>query len=108
MKKIKVKPGKTQSFVGFCVGIIFCIIGLVVVIPSAGIFGIVWTAIAVIITISNALNAFGEKGIPTYEVDIEDSHNVEDRLKTLDSLYNQGLINKEEYDKKRKDILKDI
>ena len=45
-KKIHVRPGKSQSRVGFGVGIIFCLIGLVVVIPTFGPFCIFWTAIA--------------------------------------------------------------
>lgn len=48
-KKIKVKPGKAQSKAGFFVGLVFCLIGLVVVIPTFGPFGIFWTLVAVII-----------------------------------------------------------
>lgn len=35
-KKIHVRPGKGQSKVGFVVGIIFCLIGLVVVVGTLG------------------------------------------------------------------------
>ena len=42
-KKIHIRPGKSQSKAGFVVGIIFCLIGLFVVIPTFGIFGIFWT-----------------------------------------------------------------
>ena len=44
-KKIHVRPGKGQSKVGFIAGILFCVIGLFVVIPMFGPFGIVWTKI---------------------------------------------------------------
>lgn len=110
-KKIKVKPGKTQSKFSFFIGIIFCCIGLFIVIPTFGPFGLLWTGIALFITISHGMNAFGEKGISTYEMNIEEentSSSVENRLKNLESLYNQRLITKEEYEMKRKDILNDI
>ena len=42
-KSVKVKPGKTQSKIGFVAGILFVLIGLVVVIPTFGLFGVVWT-----------------------------------------------------------------
>ena len=44
-KNIRVKPGKTQSAMGFAVGIVFCLIGLFLVIPQFGAFGIFWTTI---------------------------------------------------------------
>lgn len=109
VRNIKVKPGKTQSKFSFAVGLLFCGIGLFVAIPLFGPFGFIWTAVAVFITISHGMNAFSDKGIPSYEVNIEeDGSSIEARLKKLDSLYNQGLITKEEFETKRKDILNDI
>ena len=67
-KNIRVRPGKTQSAMGFAVGIIFVLIGLIVVIPTFGLFGLLWTGIAVAITVVNGLNAFGKKGVPTMEI----------------------------------------
>lgn len=63
-RNIKVKPGKTQSAMGFTVGIIFVGIGLFVVIPIFGPFGIFWTLIAVAITVTNGMNAFGKREWP--------------------------------------------
>lgn len=118
-KRIKVKPGKTQSQFGFAVGIIFVIIGCVVVIPIFGPFGILWTIIAGFIAFSNYKNGFSDEGIATHEIVIEDDENyyggytkddtndgdIEEKLKKLESLYNQGLITREEYDGKRKELL---
>ncbi len=67
-----IKPGKAQSMVGFIVGILFCIFGIAVVLPSAGLFGLIWTIMAVVITIVNGLNAFTDKGVPTQVVEYED------------------------------------
>lgn len=55
-KKVRVKPSKGQSIVGFIIGICFCAIGAFVVIPLAGAFGIVWTLFAGLITVMNAIN----------------------------------------------------
>ena len=125
-KRIKVKPGKFQSKIGFCVGIAFCLIGLFMVIPVFGLFGIFWTAIAVVITVSNGINAFSEKGLSTHEIIIEDNdameaskkdqradqpvekENIELRLRKTEELYQSGVITEEEYESKRKDILKDL
>ena len=57
-KKIKVRPGKTQSKMGFVVGILFVIIGCFVVIPTFGLFGVVWTGIAAMIAFSHYKNGF--------------------------------------------------
>ena len=131
-KKIKVKPGKTQSKIGFIAGILFVFIGIFVVIPTFGVFGIVWTAFAGLIAWSNYRNGFTEKGVPTHVVEIDDEEGtvynragfaterftvendenignlVESRLKSLQSLYEQGLITKEEYEDKKQEILKDL
>lgn len=107
-KKIKVKPGKTQSKVGFLVGIAFVLIGCVVVIPIFGPFGILWTAVAGFITYTHYKNGYTNEGISTHEIVIEDGMGEEDieaKLKKLESLYNQGLITQEEYQEKRKEFL---
>ena len=78
-KKVRIKPGKGQSMMGFIVGILFCLIGVFVVIPSAGLFGIFWTLMALIITITNAMNAFTDKGVATHEIVIDDGKQAEGR-----------------------------
>ena len=112
-KKIEVKPGKTQSKVGFFVGICFVIIGLVIAIPTFGLFGIIWTGIACFGCYENYKNGFTDEGVPSYEIAIEDNediavNDIETRLKKLEHLYNEGLITPEEYTQKRKEILEEI
>ena len=123
-KKVKVKPGKEQSKVGFIVGLIFVLIGLIVVIPTFGVFGIFWTVVAAFIAYSHYKNGFTDEGFPTHEIIIDeeelagmrecagtkdfDGESIEERLKTLASLYDQGLISGEEYEAKRKEILSEI
>ena len=130
-KKIKVRPGKTQSKAGFIVGIVFCLIGVFVAIPMAGLFGVLWTGVAVWITYSHYRNGFTDKPISNRVIEIEDdgnsatvrtgvfddfrtsydvsmetdSEDIEGRLRKLQNLYQQGLITAEEYEKKKQEIL---
>lgn len=76
-KKVRIKPGKGQSMMGFIVGILFCLIGVFAVIPSAGFFGIFWTLMALIITITNGMNAFTDKGVASHEIVIDDGRQEE-------------------------------
>ena len=139
-KKIHVRPSGAQSKVGFAVGIIFCMIGLFIAIPTFGVFGIFWTAIAGWITYVNWRNGFSSEKIDSHVIEIEDSdpdnvtitshrgfgtsysvsdfeagetvrssgNDIENRLKSLQSLYDQRLITKEEYEEKKQEILKEL
>lgn len=118
-KNIRVKPGKTQSKAGMAAGVLFCLIGVFVVIPTFGMFGIIWTVFALIITIINGINAFSDRGVPSHEIVIEDGEDpgiseekteslkteIEERLNAAKSLYESGTITEEEYEQKRKEIL---
>ena len=113
MARIKVKPSKTQSTFGFIVGLIFIGVGVFVVIPSAGGFGVIWTLMAVIITIINGLNAFTDNGVPTHTINadidgistVSSEYDFADKLRELETLYEDGLITHEEYTRKRQEIL---
>ena len=134
-KRIHVRPGKGQSKVGFAVGIIFCLIGLFIAIPTFGLFGIFWTAVAGWITYSNYKNGFTDEPLDTHVIDIEDDGqnvtatrygggyrsysyeeesevdnggDMESRLRKLQSLYDQSLITYEEYEQKKKEILDEL
>ena len=72
-KKIHVRPGKGQSKFGFVVGIIFCLIGLVVVVPTFGLFGLLWTAVAGYITYVNYRNGFTDKQIDSHVIEIDEN-----------------------------------
>ena len=131
-KRIHVRPGRGQSKMGFGVGIIFCLIGLFLVIPTFGLFGVFWTAVAGWITYVNYKNGFTNEQIDSHVIEIEDdgrdvtvtkhggyrtyshdmenksSESAEDRLKKLQSLYNKSLITYEEYEQKKKEILDEL
>jgi len=133
-KKIHVRPGESQSKVGFVAGIIFCLLGVFVAIPIFGLFGVFWTAIAGWITYVNYRNGFTDRQIDSRVIEIEDdgedvtvtSHtgfesfsyaaenvtsdkdDIEERMRKLQSLYGQALITREEYERKRKEILEEL
>ena len=119
-KKIYVKPSKSNSKFAFFVGVGMCLFGIFVAIPIFKLFGVLWTLVLVGITYSHWKNAFTDSGEPTKVIEIEDKvdmmqngqngsfNNVEERLKSLQNLYEQRLITKEEYDQKKQEILKDL
>jgi len=113
-KRVTYRPGKTNGIFGSIVGGIFILIGVVVVIPTFGPFGVLWTLVAVGITGFNAYSAFG-KGYVGPEINIEDdtsgssaSGDAGSRLRELQNLYDQELITQEEYEEKRQEILREL
>ena len=72
-KKIHVRPGKGQSKVAFVVGIVFCLIGVFVVIPIFGLFGVLWTAVAGFITFVHYRNGFTDKQIDSHVIEIDEN-----------------------------------
>ncbi|WP_461615475.1 SHOCT domain-containing protein [Clostridium sp. Marseille-QA1073] len=112
-RRVRVKQSKGSSLVGGTIGILFVIIGIVKVIPTFGAFGFVWTGMAVIITGVNFYNAFSDKGIANWEIDVDSNdhtgknNDFEMRLRKLEKLRKEGLITEEEYTIKRQEILKD-
>lgn len=96
-------------------GLVMVLIGCFVVIPIFGAFGILWTVIVGIIAFTHFKNGFSDEGIATHEIIIEDGmdtdgdpneeETMEGKLIRLNSLYEQRLITKEEYDEMRKKVL---
>ena len=125
-KRVRVKPGKAQSTVSFVVGLAFVLVGLVMVVPTFGPFGLLWTGVAVAITVINGLNAFGKKGVPTMEIYSEEEDEVpsparedhdhipstalttQERLEQLQTLKEAGLLTDDEYRNKREEILREL
>ncbi len=118
-RRVKMKPGKGNSLAGMVVGIIFCLLGIFMVIPTMGIFGVFWTGMALVITVINGINAFSEDGLATHEIYIEDTpdqdsgssadkEDPETRLRSLKRLREEGLITEEEYETRRKEIIQEI
>ena len=91
----------------------FCFIGLFIVIPTFGLFGIFWTAIAAFITVRNFAMANGKADMGSYVIEDENGgekngKTAEERLTELQNLYDRRLISTEEYEQKRKEILEEL
>lgn len=69
--RVTYRPGKSAGVFGIVWGGIFVLIGLFVAIPTFGAFGILWTVGAAAITIFNAYQAFG-KGYQGPEISFEE------------------------------------
>ena len=115
-RRMRYQPSKGKCIFAGIVGIFFCLVGFTVVLPGAGIFGLVWTAIAVAFTVNSFRMAAGKKSfMGSYVIEEENSEgetsgeqSVEGRLKALQSLYDQRLITTEEYENMRQEILKEL
>ncbi len=130
-RRVTYRPSKAQGAFGMVWGGVFILIGLFVVIPTFGPFGILWTLAAVAITAMNGYQAFGKtyKGpeitIEEDSAQMPDGHpsspapethdhipstalDAKQRLEQLESLKQAGLITDGEYREKREEILKHL
>ena len=79
-------------------------------------FFILFILTALCITVFYAWNFFSDKGVSVFDVNIESdsttapppADDAATRLRQLDKLKSEGLINDEEYTRKREDILKGL
>ena len=125
-KRVTYRPGKSQGIFGVIWGSIFVLIGVFAVIPAAGGFGLLWTGMALFITLQNAYQSFGKK-YRGPEIHIEEEEtpppspapegqgpdspvelDAERRLEQLERLKSAGLITDQEYETKRKEILREL
>ena len=107
--RMGVKPGKAVSAVGMVVGGLFVLLGLVLIVPLFGVFGLVWTAVAAAIALYHAYNFFSDRGISTYEVNVDSPGSVEDfdaSLRKLAKLKADGLLSDQEYEQKRAELIR--
>ena len=120
-RRMRYRPSKASCVFGGIVGIIFSCIGVFMVIPTFGPFGILWTLIAIGITIYQFAMAAGKVSMGSWSIEDEDGagegsgsagdgsgRSAQDRLTELQNLYDRRLINQEEYEAKRQEILKEL
>lgn len=111
-RRVTYRPSRASGIVALIFGVVFVLIGIFVVIPGSGWFGVLWTALAVVITVANAYTAFGGK-YGRSQIEIEDpdeprGSGAQARLEELRTLYDRRLITEEEYEKKRAEILSQL
>ena len=116
-RRMHYKPSKTESVFSGAVGVVFCLIGLFVVIPTVGPFGIFWTLIALFMTVRSFAMAAGKADVGSYVIEDEgdkpsekreNDQSAEERLTELQKLYDRRLITTEEYEAKRREILEEL
>ena len=114
------------------VSVFFLIIGVTTLIPAAGLFGVVWTLMAVCFVVIGIFNLVRKNGLVHrvgYDIEsgveqetivglMEDvdrlmeeeppARSAEERLTELRSIYDRRLITREEYDAKRQEILEEL
>lgn len=115
MPKARVKPGRAVSAMGMVVGLVFVGLGLFVITPMFGAFGLVWTLAAAAMTVFHAVNAFSDRGIATTEIDVDGltsklpspkpKLDFDERLRKLEALRSDGLISETEYQEKRRQMM---
>lgn len=119
MRKQTVKPSKSVSRFTFFIGILFCFLGLMIIIfglftpmPTMLLvpFGAMWITGAIYNTYRAYKNGFTEEGEAIYEINYteEDSGNgydFEEKLRKIERLRKEGLITEDEYNQKRSEIM---
>jgi len=112
------------------VSIAFVVIGVTVVIPGAGLFGVLWTLVAVCFVVIAVVSMVRKNGMAhrvAYDVERDMAESIvgmmedappyheagekgsaEERLTELRNIYDRGLITQEEYEAKKQEILKDL
>lgn len=116
-RRYRVKPSKPVSLLAGIVGVVFVFLGIFVIIPTFGAFGLLWTAIAGGMGGMHLYNFFSEKGAGLYRIDVEDDSvpnetrgnnekvDFDIKLRKLQKLYDDRIITKEEFEKKRKKLM---
>ena len=111
MFRYRVRPSKPASVLAMVVGGGFVLIGVAMVIPMFGAFGILWTLVAAGIAVFHGVNVFSDAGVAHSEVLIDtdappsDSMSFDERLRRLQQLQDDGLISTSEYERKREELL---
>lgn len=112
----QIRFGRVFSGVFALVALGFVAIGVTQMLPGGGIFGLVWTGMAVCFFCIGVYGAVSKEGPYSRwnrgSLEIEDegagTESVEERMRKLQALYDQRLITPEEYEEKRKEILRQL
>lgn len=123
MRRYRIRPSKESrpfragfSILYTIIGCGFVVIGITQVVPGAGLFGLLWTGMALCFTIFGIFSLVqtvkGRDSTGLYGIEIAEEDaakgSAEARLQELRSLYDRSLITEEEYEEKRREILKDL
>lgn len=101
------------------VGVCFAALGVTALISASGLFGVIWVLISLVFVGYGVYGACNKNGIYAgYDFSVEEESeeeapslrapNGEERLQKARELYDHQLITREEYEKKREEILKEL
>ena len=97
----RLKQSRAVSAVGFFAGILFVGIGLFVMIPIFGMFGIIWTLIATVIGAVHGYGFFSKRGVVLYEAEIggglASQKTLSGKLQEIEEARREGHISESEY-----------
>jgi len=103
-----------MSLFGMFVGAAFSVIGVSVVLPQAGLFGIFWTLFAIGMTVYHAINVFSKEGIASFTIETQSDRfepdafaplPFDEQLRKLSQLREEGLISEAEFQQKRSEVM---
>lgn len=112
-RRVRIRTSPAASAFGGVAALVFVGLGIFVVIPMFGPFGVVWTLLAVAMAIFHFYNAFSSRGIASEIIEVTDggdlrSDSVESRLRQLDDLKAKGLITPADHERRKTEILREI
>ena len=126
MRRYHIRPTNEMRPIGIVFSIVFIIVacsfvflGVTVVIPGSGAFGLLWTGLAVCFAVFGVFNLIqtirGRNGVEIVDETEGGTGctgcaggSAEQRLQELRNLYDRSLITEEEYEEKRKEILREL
>jgi UPF0716 family protein affecting phage T7 exclusion len=108
----RLKQSKPSSAVGLAAGVLFVGLGVFIVMPKFGAFGVVWTVMAAFIAAYHGYGLFSKRGLALYELEGEErevqGRSTADRLSELEETKRRGLITDAEYQAQRSRIIAGI
>ena len=119
MRRYHIRPTKEMRPIGIVFSIVFIIVacsfvflGVTVVIPGSGAFGLLWTGLAVCFAVFGVFNLIqtirGRNGVEIVDEGGDSGGSAEQRLQELRNLYDRSLITEEDYEAKKQEILKEL
>lgn len=101
------RPGNMMSVMGLILGLVMLAIVIFYVIPKIGQTGYIYAAAALLICAMNVFTIINSSR-NTRKIKKNPADELAERLRRLDELREQGVITQQEYEEKRREILREI
>ena len=121
-RRMRIKPSRGMSLISIIVGLGILVVVIVLwaifsrdLSKTFGDFANIFNIFIVVMVIAligmiafHAYNVFSKKGAAAFRVESEGAGDVAERLRELTKLRDEGLISKEEFEEKRREIVKEL